>query len=81
MIQNPIKFFNAFINVNTRTIKQLYKQNAKNVVASNYNNNIGWLYIICDPCKITKKGYRSYKIIDKVTMPVILITIFYQKRL
>lgn len=48
---------------------------------NSHNNNIGQLYNICDPCKIAEGGYRSYETSDEVSMPIILIAIFYQEKL
>lgn len=48
LIQNFTRFPKAFIDINTKITKRLYKQNVKSIIASNYNNNIGQLYYIYD---------------------------------
>lgn len=76
-----MRFPKVIINIYTRTTKQSYEQNTRNVVMSNRNNNVGQLYTICDPCKIAGRGYKSHETSDEVSMPIILIAIFYQEKL
>lgn len=75
--QNFTRFFKAFINVDAKTTKQLYERNAKNVVASDCNNNVGQPYTICDLCKMTRVEYESYEMIGKASMLILLIRISY----
>lgn len=81
LIQNSTRFSKAFINIDARTTEQLYEQNARNVVASNGNNNIDKPYSICNLCKMTEREYGSYKMINEVFMPIMLIAISHQEKL
>ncbi len=66
--------------INIKTTKQLHEQNIKNVITNNRNVNIDWPYYICNLCKIIEEGNKSYKRIDILFIPVILIVISYQEK-
>lgn len=64
LIQNLTKFFQTYIDLNIKIKKSFNKQNVKNIIASNYNNNIGQSHTICTKYKMIHGNYSLHKTIN-----------------